>query len=205
MAAIDLFEALKKAKPVPISANSPVPELIQRVLVHTFVPELFNQLANPSKRSVRGQGKGGNTNYAESVLKPFFRKIGKVKFHPNGSQKPPDVKIDDTEFEWKSAKTLNSNFAFNDSVPKGGRYYCFYVRQAKRAIIIPGDVLVLGMNEEVVIRTYEAIIQARETGKDDGLCFFYPRINMYVRNFLRHTSVNGYFDFDRGVIWTPTN
>jgi hypothetical protein len=203
MAAINLFEAIRAARPVQIGVDAPIPESIRKVLVHTFAPEMFDKLAAPPKRLSRGQGKGGNTNYAESVLKPFFRKIGKVKFHPNGSQQPPDVRIGDLEFEWKSTKTLGSSFAFNDSVPRGGRYYCFYVRQARRALVIPGDVLILGMNEEVVVRTHEEIMRARETGKDSGLCFFYPRINMFVRNFLRHAPANGYFDYDRGVIWMP--
>jgi hypothetical protein len=59
------------------------------------------------------------------------------------------------------------------------------------------------MNEEVIVHMYDDIARARQTGKDDGLCFFYPRINMFVRNFLKYAQANGYFDYDRGVIWTP--
>jgi hypothetical protein len=201
MAHIDLIKAISEAQPKRLDAMAPIPDPLRRVLMRTFTQELFERLAKPPKRC--GQGKGGNTNYAESVLRRHFRKVGKVKFHPNGSQQPPDVRIGDLEFEWKSTKTLGSSFAFNDSIPKGGRYYCFYVRQARRALVIPGDVLILGMNEELVIRTHKEIMRAREIGKDSGLCFFYPRINMFVRNFLRHASANGYFDYDRGVIWTP--
>lgn len=201
MAHIDLIKAISEARPKQLDDVVSIPDPIRRVLVHTFTQELFERLATPPKRC--GQGKGGNTNYAESVLKRHFRKVGKAKFHPNGLQRPPDVIIEDCEFEWKSAKSLSSSFAFNDSVPRGGRYYCFYVRAAHRALVIPGDVLVLGMNEEVIVHTYDDIARARQTGKDDGLCFFYPRINMFVRNFLKYAQANGYFDYDRGVIWTP--
>jgi hypothetical protein len=203
MASIDLIKAIGEATPKPLSAGAPVPDPLRRVLAHAFTPEALEHLARRPKRIRGGRGKGGNTNYAESVLTRYFRRAGKVKFHPNGSQRPPDAVIGDCEFEWKSAWLLSANFAFNDSVPQGGRYYCFYARNARRALVIPGDVLVLGMNEEVIVRIHEDIARAREAGKDDGLCFFYPRTNMFVRNFLKYAKANGYFDYDRGVIWTP--
>jgi len=203
MAPIDLVKAISRAKPQPLDMEAPVPNPLRQVLIHTFTQEVFEQLAKRPKRTGSGRGKGGNTNYAESVLMRYFRKAGKVRFHPNGSQRPPDVLLDDCEFEWKSAQSLSANFAFNDSVPQGGRYYCFYARKAQRALVVPGDVLVLGMNEDVIVRTHADIARARKMGKDDGLCFFYPRANMFVRNFLRYAKANGYFDYDRGIIWTP--
>jgi len=185
-----------------VTPDSPIPEQIRTILLRTFNPSLFKKLATEPANTSK-QGKGSNTNYAENVIMKSWRIAG-INFHPNGVNKSPDAILDGIEFEWKACKGPAHKFMFNDSIPQGGRYYCLYSRSNRKALIIAGDVLALSMNERLVKRIFRTIRQARKTGKDKkGLCFFYPRNNLIIQNFLLKVPANGYFDYDRGVIWTP--
>jgi len=171
-------------------------------------PDILDKLATPPKRLRKGQGKGGNTNYSESVLIPAFRslRVRGTKFHPNGSQRPPDVLLGGVhEVELKSVKGISNQFAFNDSIPCPWAHYCLYARSDRKVIAVRGDVLLLSLDSDLVKDVHGLILKARQRGmtrKHQGLAYFYPRQNLFVRNFLHAAPVNGYYDFDRNTIWT---
>lgn len=205
MAAIDIVEYLQRAE---VRVPGPdVPDVIRHI-VATMRPEILERLATPPKRLRKGQGKGGNTNYSESVLIPAFRalKVRGTKFHPNGSQQPPDILLGGIhEVELKSVKSIGKMFAFNDSIPHPLAHYCLYARADRRALAIRGDVLLLSLDSGLVENVHGLIAAARQRGmtrKNQGLAYFYPRQNLFVRNFLHAAPVNGYYDFDRNIIWT---
>ena len=141
MPAIDLASRLQVAKVMEPDGSTPD---IMRMLVATITPSLLKRLAHPPVELEGWRGKGGNTNYSESLLEKAYRRVfRKAKFHPHGSQQPPDVMFGDEEFEWKSVKDNNGNFMFNDSIPDSLRHYCFYTRESKRVLILRGDILLL--------------------------------------------------------------
>jgi len=205
-AAIDLVKLLERAEVKEVSSRTPE---AMKLIASTMTPDLLERLAQPPKRLQKGQGKGGNTNYAESVLIPAFRalRLKGTEFHPNGSQRPPDVLLGgEHEVEWKSVGSLRGNLAFNDSIPSPWIHYCLYARRARRALAIGGDILLLSLDSRLVSDVHEHVRAARRRGmtkKEEGLAYFYPRQNLFIRNFLHAAPANGYYDFDRNTIWVP--
>jgi len=206
MAAINIVKRLQSAKIQIVTSKEPD---IIRHIVSTMRPDVLKRLSTPPKCLKKGQGKGGNTNYSESIIISAFKalKVRGTKFHPNGSQRPPDILLGGKyKVELKSVKNISSKFIFNDSIPCPATHYCLYARSNRRVLALPGDILLLALDRELVEDVHELVTTARKRGmtrKEDGLAYFYPRQNLFIRNFLHATPVNGYYDFDRNTIWVP--
>jgi len=182
---------------------------VVRHIVSTMSAPVLEKLASKPKRVSSASGKGGSTNYAESVLVPEFLKLGvrNTVAHPNGSQQPPDILLGGKhEIELKSVRRLSVKFAFNDSLPKPWVHYCLYAREEKRALALRGDILLLSLDSDLVTKVCEKVSKVRSLGmtkKGEGLAYFYTRQGLFIRNFLYAAPANGYYDFDSNILWVP--
>jgi hypothetical protein len=200
---LDLYNRLKNAKIKKISNSTS--EVI-RLIVSTISKDTLNDI---SGNYTTNSGRGGNTNFGENMaIKPFI-KIPNTINHPNGLQKPPDILLAGKyKVELKSIRNINGKFAFNDSIPDPLTYYCFYARKEKRMLSLRGDILLIALNSDRIIKLNLKIQEARKIGrttKKDGLEYYYPRQNLFIRSFLNAVEVNGYFDFDNNTIWVPND
>lgn len=200
--ALNINNALKRATVKKISNQAP--EIAQYIL-QAITPELVKKLKISPKTN---KGKGGNTNYAENIIVDGFKKLNLLDtiIHPNGTQNPPDILLAGKyKVELKSVKKISDRFAFNDSLPDPFTYYCLFVRNNKRFLVISGDVLLTALNSTRVISMYKNILRVRKIGRtsvsNKSLEYYYPRQNLFIRNFLNAIFINGYFDFDNNTIW----
>jgi hypothetical protein len=219
----DLFKLIAKASIKIIDYDSPVPE-IARLLTSTMTDSLLNELKYASKNVPKGMGKGGNTNCSEVLLKEAFKQLNipDIVFHPNGSQKFPDVILknvkdirgfptiyQDYYVEWKSVSSKSNSFMFNDTFPKGWAYYYLCSRAEKKVLAVKGDILCLGGDPKKSTDVWDLVSMARKTGKtfkkEGDLVNCFPRINVSVRNFLLYAPSNGWYDYDMNTIWAPSN
>ena len=200
---INLYDRLQKAKIRPISHNTI--EVI-RLIVGTINKNMLNDI---SGNDISDNGRGGNTNFGENMAIKSFIKIPNTIDHPNGLQKPPDILLAGKyKVELKSIKNINGKFAFNDSIPDPLTHYCFYVRKEKRMLALRGDILLIALNSDRIIKLASKIKEAREIGrttKENALEYYYPRQNLFIRSFLNAVEENGYFDFDNNTIWFPND
>lgn len=147
-------------------------------------------------------GKGGNTNYAEEVLKETIGTLDNVITDPNGSQKKPDVLINGEALELKTVK--KGSFAFNDSLPDK-ILYMLLARYNKKYVIMPGECLLDSMDGAQISEVVEIVKSAREAGKSNkkSLAYFYPRINLFVKNVIKYAPCSGFYEWEYGTIWIP--
>ena len=163
--------------------------------------ELLETLSNEPPDDYKG-GKGGNTNYAEEVLKETIGTLDNVITDPNGSQKKPDVLINNEALEIKTVK--KGSFAFNDSVPTD-ILYMLLARHNKKYIILDGKCLTESMDTDQIEIVTNIIKQGREAGKskEDSIAYFYPRINLFIKNVIKYAPCSGFYEWDYGTIWIP--
>ena len=196
---LDLIKSLKSAKVRKVKPDTP--EII-KLIVNSTDERVLNRLSAKSKSL---EGRGGNTNFGENVVMESFLKIKKSIAHPNGSQKPPDILLAGKyKVELKSIKDKNGKFAFNDSLPDPFIYYCFYVRKQKRMLALKGDILLVSLDSERASMLFTKMTDVRKLGstrKGKALEYYYPRQNLFIRNFLEAVDVNGFYDFDNNTIW----
>lgn len=147
-------------------------------------------------------GRGGNTNYAEEILKESIGTLDNVVTDPNGSQKKPDVLINGEALELKTVK--KGSFAFNDSLPDK-ILYMLLARHNKKYIITPGDCLLDSMDSEQISEVVDIVKSARKVGKGnkESIAYFYPRINLFIKNVIKYAPCSGYYEWEYGTIWVP--
>lgn len=165
--------------------------------------DLIEKLSQEPPDDYKG-GKGGNTNYAEEILKETIGTLDNVVTDPNGTQKKPDVEINGEALELKTVK--KGSFAFNDSVPDK-ILYMLLARYNKRYIILDGSCLTESMDKEQIIAVTDIVKSGREAGKskEKSIAYFYPRINLFIKNVIKYAPCSGFYEWEYGTIWVPRN
>lgn len=147
-------------------------------------------------------GKGGNTNYAEEILKETIGTLDNVITDPNGTQNKPDVLINGEALELKTVK--KGSFAFNDSIP-GNILYMLLARHNKKYIILDGKCLTESMDPTQINMVTDIVKSGREAGKSkkDSIAYFYPRINLFIKNIIKYAPCSGFYEWKNKTIWVP--
>lgn len=146
------------------------------------------------------ENNGSDSKISEKCVKDFFKNsFESVFIDPNGSQKPPDVRLDfldeSIHIELKSCK---SSFCFNDSIINDDYYYIFI--KSGKIFVIRGNAIPQISKEYI-----EDIILIREKWKkyfqDDKLYSTYARLNIFLKSeFMRYVPVISFYNGEGFVI-----
>jgi len=163
--------------------------------------DLLEKLSQEPPSDYKG-GKGGNTNYAEEILKETIGTLDNVVTDPNGPQKKPDVLINEEALEIKTVK--KGSFAFNDSLPID-ILYMLLARFNKKYIIMNGNCLIDSMDSDQIELVTSIVKNGRKAGKskENSISYFYPRINLFIKNVIKYAPCSGFYEWEYGTIWIP--
>ena len=182
------------------SDECPFSEEIHKIMC-LMDDNILEKLSQEPPSNYKG-GRGGNTNYAEEILKETIGTLDNVIVDPNGTQKKPDVLINNEALELKTVK--KGSFAFNDSLPDK-ILYMLLARYNKRYIIVPGECLLDSMDGDQISQVVDTVKAARVVGKGNkkSIAYFYPRINLFIKNVIKYAPCSGFYEWEYGTIWIP--